>query len=152
MKYATIITALLLAVAAVQADEPGITLAWTMPTNTVDGSPLTDLGGAKLYYGTASSNYTQVVDVGNTNRFTLTVAEHGIEPGVAYYFNGTAYNTAGLESDFCNEVVRSFVIEDTRPKAIIIDDDAAIVVWRKVTMFLDGKYQQVWMQDEEPVR
>lgn len=79
-----------------------ISLTWTMPTNTVDGIPLTDLAGAKVYYGVASSNYTAVIDVGNTNACTIT----GLEEGVTYYLNGTAYNTSGLESDFCNEAVK----------------------------------------------
>ena len=28
----------------------------------------------------------------------------GLVDGVTYYLAGTAYNTAGLESDFCGEV------------------------------------------------
>lgn len=79
-----------------------VELGWTLPTENMDGAPLTHLAGAKVYYGTASSNYTVVIDVGLTNRYTVT----GLNAGTTYYFNGTAYNTAGLESDFCNEVAR----------------------------------------------
>ena len=82
-----------------------IVVAWTFATNNVDGTPLTDLAGARVYYGTASSNYTHVITVpggqpGGAGRATVT----GLVEGVAYYLTGTAYNAAGLESDFCNEV------------------------------------------------
>ena len=82
-----------------------ITVAWTFATNNVDGTPLTDLAGAKVYYGTASSNYTHVVTVpggvpGGAGRATVT----GLTAGVTYYLTGTAYNAAGMESDCCNEV------------------------------------------------
>ena len=84
------------------ASTPSVTVQWTMPTVNLDGTPLTDLAGAKIYYGTASSNYTHVVDVGMVESYTVT----GLVEGVTYYLNGTAYYTAGLESDFCNEVAK----------------------------------------------
>ena len=79
-----------------------ISLTWTMPTTALDETPLTDLAGAKVYYGLSSSNYTTVIDVGSTNAYTVT----GLQEGATYYLNGTAYNTAGLESDFCDEAVK----------------------------------------------
>ena len=85
------------------ATDGQVSVWWTMPTENLDGTPLTDLAGAKVYYGTSSSNYTQVVDAGLTNAFTVT----WLVFGTMYYFNGTAYSTAGLESDFCNEVAKS---------------------------------------------
>jgi len=88
-----------------------VSLAWTMPTNNADGTVLADLAGAKIYYGTASSNYTQVVDVGLTNTMQIT----GLEVGTLYYFTGTAYNTAGLESGYCNEVAKRI----SRPSLLI---------------------------------
>jgi len=101
--------------AGAQTASPGFSVSWTFATHNTDGTPLTDLAGAKVYYGTTSSNYTHVVDVpggqpGQSVTFRLTQAEHGIQPGVTYFVTGTAYNTAGLESDFCNEAARSFTI------------------------------------------
>ena len=92
---------LLLCLSAVWAGQ--VELVWTLPTATNQGSPLDDLTGAKVYYGTSSSNYTTTIDVGLTNRHTVT----GLESGTTYYFNGTAYNAQGLESEFCNEVVKT---------------------------------------------
>lgn len=77
-----------------------VKLRWTMPTNNVDGSPLTNLAGATVCYGTSSSNYSVFIDVGLTNSCTI----KGLVIGATYFFNGKAYNTAGLESDFGGEV------------------------------------------------
>ncbi len=75
-----------------------ITLAWDPPTTKTDGSPLTDLAGYIVYYGTASQNYTNSFDVGN-----FTSASIGnIAPGT-WYFAVTAYDSSGYESDFSEE-------------------------------------------------
>ena len=89
-----------LAITATAADRPmgKVTVTWTMPTTNTNGTELTDLAGAKVYYGKASSNYVQLVDIGMTNQVTLTL------PMGVYYLTGTAYNAAGLESDFCPEI------------------------------------------------
>lgn len=79
-----------------------VPLRWKLPTNNMDGTPATDLAGAKIYYGLSSSNYTVVVDVGLTNHCVIT----GLVEGVTYYWTGTAYNKDGLESDFCSEVAK----------------------------------------------
>jgi hypothetical protein len=96
-----------------------VTVRWTFATNNVDGTPLVDLAGAKVYYGTSSSNYTQVVDVpggqpGQSKSFTVT----NLSEGVRYYLNGTAYNIAGLESDFCREVSKIASKKPNSPKNI----------------------------------
>ena len=88
-----------------------VTLRWTLPETNFDGTPLIDLVGAKIYYGTSSSNYTRIVDAGLTNSITIT----GLEANVLYFFNGTAYyRTIGLESDFCNEVAKLPHLGDVR--------------------------------------
>ena len=60
-----------------------------------------DLAGYKVYYGTASRDYSNVVDVGKTTTYTLA----DLETDRTYYISATAYNTAGQESDFSNEVI-----------------------------------------------
>ena len=127
--------------------EQGVTVSWTFADKNMDGTPLTDLAGARVYWGTASSNYTHVVDgpggePGQTRSFRLTAREHGLLAGVLYYVNGTAYNTAGLESDFCTEVARSFQIE-TMPR-ITITEGAAGEVWRRVIRIENGVFTQKW--------
>jgi len=127
--------------------EPGVTVLWEMPETNVDGTPITNLAGAKVYYGTVSSNYTHVVDVpggvpGETRTFRLTQRERNLVPGVLYYIAGTAYNTAGLESDFCAEVSKTFQIEEM-PR-ITIAETAPGEVWRRVIEIVDGVYKQRW--------
>ena len=41
-----------------------VTLSWTPPTTNSDGSPLTDLAGYRIVYGTASRTYTQSLTIG----------------------------------------------------------------------------------------
>jgi hypothetical protein len=68
-----------------------------------------DLVGYKLYYGTASHNYTSTNLVGTNfvgNEVTTTVSN--LIAGTTYFFVVTAYNTAGLESDPSSEVTTNF--------------------------------------------
>jgi hypothetical protein len=71
-----------------------VTLMWDPNTEP-------DLDGYKLYYGNTSGTYPNVIDVGNTETYTV----NGLVPGETYYFAATAYTTAGLESGLSNELV-----------------------------------------------
>lgn len=59
-----------------------------------------DLMGYKIYYGTASRKYDTVIDVGNITEYKV----ENLEVGKRYYFAATAYDTAGNESQFSEEV------------------------------------------------
>ena len=63
-------------------------------------NPERDLAGYRVYYGAASRTYGPPVDVGNATTFKLS----NLAVGVTYYFTITAYDTAGNESGFSNEV------------------------------------------------
>ena len=56
--------------------------------------------GYRAYTGTASRDYSQVIDVGNTNQ----VETPALTPGLTYYFAVTVYTADGLESPFSDEV------------------------------------------------
>src|SRR4029077_6608497 len=56
--------------------------------------------GYNVYYGVASSIYTNKVNVGNVTNATIS----GLIEGTTYYFALTAYNPFELESDFSNEM------------------------------------------------
>jgi hypothetical protein len=77
-----------------------VTLAWDPPTNNVDGTALTDLGGYKVYWGHYPRTYDTNADVGNVTSIVLN------NPGMTglIYFATTAYNTNNLESDFSAEM------------------------------------------------
>lgn len=82
------------------------TLGWTPPTENTDGTPLTDLAGYRIYYGTSSSNLDRSVVVANPG-LTSYVVEN-LTPGT-WYFSVRAYTSAGVEST--NSNVESKAIE-----------------------------------------
>ena len=64
-----------------------------------DDTPLMDLSGYKVYYGLASGNYTETIDIGNVSVYTV----DNLLPGT-WYFAVTAYDTSGNESDYSNKI------------------------------------------------
>ncbi len=78
-------------------------LSWQAPTKNVDGSTLTNLAGYKIYYGTASNNYTQTVSVSGASTTTWTLP---LAPGT-YYFALTAADSTGTESAKTSEVSKT---------------------------------------------
>jgi len=58
-----------------------------------------DVAGYKIYSGTASHIYSNVLPVGNTTNATLA----GLVAGTTYYFAATTLDGAGNESSFSNE-------------------------------------------------
>ena len=79
------------------------TLSWVAPSINEDGTPLTDLAGYKIYYGTASGNYTNNVDAGNVTTYAFT----NLTDGKTFYFVATAYNAAKSESKYSNEITKT---------------------------------------------
>ncbi|HEX9708334.1 MAG TPA: putative Ig domain-containing protein [Steroidobacteraceae bacterium] len=79
-----------------QASMGSATLSWLPPTTRIDGSPLTDLAGYRIHYGTSSGSYPNVVVIQNGG---VTSAVIGNLPPATYYFVISAYDTTGLESD-----------------------------------------------------
>jgi hypothetical protein len=75
-----------------------VTLSWDAPTTNSDGSPLSDLAGYKVYYGTSSGSYTNSVDVGNIAGASVSSLASG-----SWCFAVTAYDTSGNESNYSGE-------------------------------------------------
>ncbi|MHB8481149.1 MAG: hypothetical protein ACYDBV_00200 [Nitrospiria bacterium] len=71
-----------------------ITLTWNPVTTKMDGTPLTDLAGYKVYSGTGPGNLTLLSDVGNTTSYTA----NGVQSGKTTYFSVTTYDSNGVES------------------------------------------------------
>lgn len=74
-----------------------VTLAWDAPTTNADGTPLTDLGGYRIYHGKQRGEYSVILDVGNVTRFTVTDL-----PAGPRHFAVKAYDISGNESGFSN--------------------------------------------------
>ncbi len=92
-----------------------VSLTWDAPIMNVDGSPLTDLKGYKVYYGTESNNYSENIDVGNVTNYTVS----NLSDGTTYYFAVTAYDTSGNESDYSNEVSKTIIPEKPADISVI---------------------------------
>ena len=92
------------------------TLTWDAPTTNADGTPLTDLAGYKIYYGTSPGNYITPIDAGcspcssscpGTGQTTVcTYIVQNLTPGT-YYFAITAYDTEGNMSMYSNEISKT---------------------------------------------
>ena len=86
-----LLVSLLVFGSALEASADSVRLAW-------DPSPDPLVTNYKLYYGSTSWVYTNVVDAGNRTDATVT----GLNPGNSYYFVVTACTGAGDESAFSN--------------------------------------------------
>jgi hypothetical protein len=94
--------ALLLLVLSTHAFAAPITLAWDAVSDP-------DLAGYKVYYGYGSRDYSAHIDVGKSTTATLS----GLDDAQIYYFAVTAYDTAGNESAFSNEIKYDLAAHDT---------------------------------------
>ena len=72
-----------------------VTLSWAAPIENEDNSPLTDLAGYVIYYGTRAGQYSYRIHVDNPK--TTGYKLENLSPGT-YYFVMTAINTDGAES------------------------------------------------------
>ena len=79
-------------------------LSWNSPTTNEDGSPLNDLAGYKLYYGSQPGQYTRVVTVGDFMQAEISDLNSG-----TWYLAVTAYDMYGNESSFSNEIYHTFL-------------------------------------------
>ena len=70
-----------------------------------------DLGGYRIHFGVASRTYSQVIDVGKATTGTAS----NLIAGTKYYFALTAYNLAGLQSDFTGELVYTVPMTEPEP-------------------------------------
>lgn len=78
-----------------------VTLSWQPPNENVDGTPLNDLAGYRIYYGVESRDYDEHLTV------TDDVVSQDIElASGSYYFAMTAMDADGNESAYSNELIK----------------------------------------------
>ena len=87
-----------------QASLGSATLSWGAPTERSDGTPLTNLAGYRVRYGTSPGNYSNQVQIPNPG-ITSCVIEN--LPKGTYYFVATAYDASGNESQFSTVVTKT---------------------------------------------
>ncbi|MGH8204029.1 MAG: putative Ig domain-containing protein [Steroidobacteraceae bacterium] len=78
-----------------QASLGRATISWAAPTLREDGSPLTNLAGFRIRYGTSEGSYPNQVQIANPGITTFVVENL---PAGTYYFVATAYDSEGRES------------------------------------------------------
>ena len=78
-----------------QAGPMSFTVAWQPPTENEDGTPLTDLAGYRIYYGTTSGKYSDEVLL-NSPGLTSYVIDN-LAPGT-YFLVMTSINSRDMES------------------------------------------------------
>lgn len=74
------------------------TLDWMPPTENTDGSPLEDLAGYKVYYGTTEGVYSNVITINSAGITTYVI--DNLSNGRTYYFVLTAFNSSGDQSSY----------------------------------------------------
>ncbi len=74
-------------------------LTWDAPTENTDGSPLTNLAGYTVHYGTRADALTTRISVPGAGSTSQVIEQ--LTPGT-YYFAVTAYDIAGVESPLSN--------------------------------------------------
>ena len=70
-------------------------LSWSAPTQNTNGTPLTDLAGYTIYYGTNSSELTQTIQVADPSATSYVVSN--LSAGT-YYFAVAAYTAVATQS------------------------------------------------------
>jgi hypothetical protein len=70
-----------------------------VPTENTNGTPVTDLAGYHIYYGTSEGAWTSTITVLEATETSYVVS--GLAPGT-YYFAVVAFNSAGEDSPESN--------------------------------------------------
>jgi hypothetical protein len=82
------------------------TVTWTPPTENTDNTPLTDLAGFKIYYGTDQSQLTQSIVIDDPAASSWEVSN--LSGNTTYYFAVTAFNSNGVESELSSIASKTF--------------------------------------------
>jgi len=91
-------------ISVTQSVSGSATLSWQPPTTNTDGSPLTNLAGYRVSYGTVSRQYDQALSLPNA-ALTSVVVEN-LSRGT-WYFSVKALTSTGVESDFSAEASKT---------------------------------------------
>jgi hypothetical protein len=71
------------------------------PTENTNDTPLTNLAGYDIHYGTSSGNLTEKISISNPGIATYVISD--LAPG-KYYFAVVAVNSTGTESPLSAQV------------------------------------------------
>jgi fibronectin type III domain protein len=77
--------------------EGTLVVSWQPSRKNTDGTPLTDLSGYTIYYGTKPGDYSQKQTIDDPSATHAVI--RGLKPGVHYYVAISANNRAGRQSE-----------------------------------------------------
>jgi hypothetical protein len=77
-------------------------LTWQAPIENIDGTPVTDLAGFRIY-SASTSGYTLEADIESPAARSILLAK----PPGSYEFVMTAYNAIGEESSYSRAVTKT---------------------------------------------
>lgn len=110
------------------------TVSYTPPTQNSDGTPLTDLAGYRIYYGTSPDSYTQVIEIDDPS-VTVYVVDN-LAPAT-YYFVSTAVNSSGIESEFSNVATKTIAgVRPAPPDGLTVDGGTVFTVVKQEDRFV----------------
>ena len=70
-------------------------IEWVPPTENTNGTPLTDLAGVRIYYGTSAASLSHMVQISSKTETTYRIGN--LSAGT-WYFGGVSYTTTGAQS------------------------------------------------------
>jgi len=91
-------------IAVVAVTSGSATLTWQPPTTRTDGSPLNDLAGYRVLWGTTRGQYPNSVRL--TNPGITSYVVNNLSPAT-YYFVVVAVDSKGIESGYSNEASKT---------------------------------------------
>jgi hypothetical protein len=77
--------------------EGTLVVSWQPSKKNTDGTPLTDLSGYTIYYGTKPGDYSQKQTIDDPSATHAVI--RGLKPGLHYYVAISANNKAGRQSE-----------------------------------------------------
>jgi len=86
-------------IAVSQNSVSAVTVNWIIPTQNTNGTPLVNLAGFRIYYGTSVNNLSQSDQIANPGVTSYVLSN--LSAGT-WYFALAAYTTTGAESSFSN--------------------------------------------------
>jgi hypothetical protein len=106
--------------ASTMATTPSLPLRWERPTTNANGTPLLNLLGFRLVYGTTADALNQTVEIKDPNQLSYTLT--GLAYGSTYFVAVKAFDATG-ESDKSNTVSKTMPSKPevpTKPNAPVL--------------------------------
>src|SRR5215831_348097 len=133
------------ATAPVQAAQ--VQLVWDTPVQA-NGTPVPNVAGYNLYYGSQSGQYQTVVPVGLTTTYTV----QNVSTGQTYYFVVKAYDSTGIASAFSNEISVTLptntpgesIIPQRQMRVVFVDSQESVGENGAATNAIDGDATTIW--------